>query len=178
MILANLIRDPVAIYALSDPRSGEVRYVGKTSQRIEARMQRHLASVKLESNHRTAWIASLVKIGLEPFAKVLDVVPESLAGAEERRWIARFPNLVNTTPGGEGGPLTELHRKQISKARRGHVVSPETRGKIAEKMRGRRLSQETKERMRVATLGSKHTPETRAKMSESQCRRWDSTKSA
>jgi hypothetical protein len=95
------------IYALVDPRTGYVRYVGKAND-PKNRYSRHLAYYVLERGDRrtTSWIKELLAIDLKPTLKILDEVPFSGWQDFEKRWIAYFraipgyPELVNGTDGG------------------------------------------------------------------------------
>lgn len=57
----------IRIYSLNDPITSEVRYVGRTSNTLKARLGEHVA--KCYSNHNTHkknWIASLALKGMAP----------------------------------------------------------------------------------------------------------------
>lgn len=57
---------PWEIYALSDPRTSKVRYVGVTF-RGRARFREHLSrAICGGRTHRDRWIRSLVSVGLRP----------------------------------------------------------------------------------------------------------------
>ena len=108
------------IYALKDPFTGTIRYIGK-SDRPKERLREHLKDK--ERNHRTNWINSLGIIRSRPVLEVLDEVPKAEWEFWEKEWIrwARimmFP-LTNSTEGGEAGPkcfgplnLTEAQREE------------------------------------------------------------------
>ena len=87
------------IYALCDPETREVRYVGQTVHRPEARMLGHLASARYSRTLKAArWIRSLP---CEPLVRVLERdVPRADLAAREREWIRtmkrRGAKLVNT----------------------------------------------------------------------------------
>ena len=53
---------PSKIYILVDPRTDEIRYVGKTNQRLEWRISAHMQSK--EPCHRTHWLNELKALGL------------------------------------------------------------------------------------------------------------------
>jgi hypothetical protein len=103
----------VFIYTLSDPTTGEVRYVGKTVNPYQ-RLHGHITPTALLSeNHRTHWLRTLSVEGLKPVMTVIEETDEESWDATERRWISHFRsqgcNLVNTSDGGESGS-GELHR--------------------------------------------------------------------
>lgn len=90
------------IYTLCDPRSGDVRYVGKTID-LGARAKSHL---RREKTHKGAWVRSLLTAGVTPRLEVLDVVPHDEWKFWEQHWIQVFRgwgfDLVNGDNGGLG----------------------------------------------------------------------------
>lgn len=96
------------IYTLEHPITREIRYVGKTSEKLNYRLNKHTTISELKKkNKRTNWIKSLKKIKLNPIIKELDIAfshEESIF--LEIYWISQFKNwgfnLVNATNGGEG----------------------------------------------------------------------------
>ena len=151
------------IYALLDPRSNEIRYVGKTIN-LRKRLARHCRASKRVS-HKHCWIRFLQKNGVKPTMKVLEEVindDESVWQERERFWIAKFKSegvqLTNADTGGRGGKmLSEEVKAKISKANAGRKRTAETRAKISAVMRN--LSQETRRRMSEAGKKRRQTPE-------------------
>lgn len=98
-----------SIYGLIDPRTGELRYVGKTvlDPRRRLGVHRWRAVAAPHKRHSMAWILSLAAEGLKPETIVFETVP---AGGDwvqaEQFWIAYFrmigADLCNHTAGGEG----------------------------------------------------------------------------
>lgn len=91
----------VEIYGLYDPRTDELRYIGK-ARNSKKRLAQHLR----ETHRRTPvydWINSLRKIGIAPIVKVLSSVEEGEWEHEERRLIFESrltaPNLLNLADG-------------------------------------------------------------------------------
>lgn len=89
------------IYTLSDPRTGDIRYVGKTRD-AKARIRNHLN--KREHNHKGNWIESLRKLNLEPVVTFIDEVATEEWSFWEQHWIQVFRgwgfNLTNMNAGG------------------------------------------------------------------------------
>lgn len=94
----------VFIYALLDPRTAKIRYIGKTnninrrySQHLRARTDQKMTPVK-------AWIQSLIKQGLKPNMMVIDSCDESRWANLEREYIKRFRDegydILNISDGG------------------------------------------------------------------------------
>lgn len=127
------------VYTLSDPRTGEVRYVGATSYPLQDRLARHCTPSALRKhNHKNHWVSSLLQLGLRP---VISEV-ESYSSAElmfkmEDFWIEHFrsqgADLVNGSDGGKGspGPKSAEHRAKLAQAQTGKKLSEETREKMS-----------------------------------------------
>lgn len=102
------------IYTLSDPRTGDIRYVGKTRD-AKARIRNHLN--KREHNHKGNWIESLRKLDLEPEVTFIDEVLTEDWSFWEQHWIQvfrgwGFPLTNMTSGGGEHSQFTpELKKK-------------------------------------------------------------------
>lgn len=99
------------VYALTDPATGEVRYVGKCKGTAESRLRGHLHEARTGSrnNHRLAWLRGLLAIGSAPgVVELARFGTGEAAIIAERCWIARYriagARLVNGTDGGEGMP--------------------------------------------------------------------------
>lgn len=100
---------PWSIYALVDPRSNEVRYVGWTTNTLYVRLRRHICdSVRKRCTYKDRWVASLIDIGVRPLIEVLETGSGKGHGEAEKRWISYFKNsgakLTNHTDGGDGAP--------------------------------------------------------------------------
>jgi hypothetical protein len=111
---------PVTIYALAEPDTCEVRYVGKTIMKPEQRLRGHLNDRCV--CHRTKWLKSLKS---KPKIIVLQVCDELNWEQSERFWIAYYRSigakLVNQTFGGDGPG--KFHPEVIAK------ISAGTKGK-------------------------------------------------
>jgi hypothetical protein len=158
---------PWEIYSLSDPRTGEIRYIGITF-RGRQRYNEHLSRAATGGRtHRDCWVRSLASEGLRPAYSVLEVGNGEGWQERERSWIAKHREdgrLTNRTDGGEGlpgyVPSPELRRKW-SKARRGVPYRPWRKPP----MLGRRQSPEAREKIRQAGTGRTHSEATRARLS-------------
>lgn len=151
------------IYSLSDPRTSQARYIGKTITPLDKRLKKHLSGCYLESpTHKNNWIKSLLSKGLKPTIEEIDVVGTEEWEFWEIYWIAQMKawgfNLTNTTKGG-GGYGCKGHSVDVGK-------------KISEAKKGVKFSEEHKRNMSLCRQGSKnprfgtkHTAETKAKMS-------------
>lgn len=95
----------VVIYALVDPETHAIRYVGKTTWSLTHRLRAHLSDIKQAPHtHKARWINGLLRQGLRPRIITLDIVSPSDWERAERHWIRCFADTVtNETPGGEVG---------------------------------------------------------------------------
>jgi len=185
------------IYALTDPRTDEIRYVGKSSSGLRRPGHHGARSVlSKDHTHKGNWLRGLVAAGLRYGVRVLEKLPAVAAlppterrdamDAAERRWIAHgraegWP-LTNLTDGGDGGFFpTPEHRERLSRAMKGRKLSPEhlanlranhARGPLSEehkaKIRESCNRPEAIARMSEANQGRKRTPEHQAKLTASQ----------
>lgn len=149
--------DCVFIYGLVDPRSGEVRYVGKTMHSPEQRRDEHVREARRmeRRGRRLSWIRKLTKLGMVPSVTVLDTVNENDWQTAEKDWIARLPNLLNDTVGGEAGP--DLSGAKHPRPHLGKHRPEAERQRISEtlKAKGIKRTPEHVEKMRV--MGQRDT---------------------
>ena len=146
------------VYGLIDPRTGELRYVGKSCSGL-ARPRRHSSPYHFEHYGRlpvTKWAKTLVDQGTKPEIEVLESFADadSLAVAEIF-WIAYFRGigcrLLNLTDGGDGTA--------------GHAFSPDHRRRLSEAVR--RRYQDPKERQKHSQPGREVSDKTRRKIASS-----------
>lgn len=123
------------IYGLTDPRTGSVRYIGKSIDPV-VRFRNHIWAARsgYEDTHKARWIRKLLDEGQIPGIVVL---ADTVDGWQEleRSYIAqRRSKLTNTSAGGDGvdAPRTEEWKRKIGEAHRGKEVSQETRQKLRE----------------------------------------------
>lgn len=149
------------IYALVDPRTDEVRYVGWTYT-LKKRLRTHIIRRHRQNNHKAHWIIQLVNQGLEPRMLVLEEGSGDWQEAE-RRWIAHYRatgNLTNMTDGGDGTPglyPSEETRRKMSAVHKGKYVTPETRAKLSANGKGLKRSPEVIAHMSAIRLGKPQT---------------------
>lgn len=155
-----------SIYALCEPGTRTVRYIGKTAN-VMRRFSQHLRVSSKQKTHLGNWLRSLD--GDIPNILVLREVPEAEGASEEIFYIrmARMLNvsLVNGTDGGEGVTPTPETRAKMSAAQ-----TPEVRAKLSALNTGENHPQfgtkHSKERIakRVAAMaGREQSAETVAK---------------
>lgn len=160
-----------AIYALADPDTDEVRYIGKTVGNPHDRIKVHVFQAKRATRptHKEAWIKGLLAQDRRPVAYTLELVwPGNDWATREMHWInfARKMGyrLTNLTEGGDGlrgyiydDDLRDKKRQQMlgNQHGRGHKWTPEQRVKM--------MASRTHEAMSARTRGSKHP---RARLTE------------
>lgn len=127
------------IYGLVDPRTDELRYVGKTIHHLNSRLRSHIDDAQvIKRRHVCAWIRALQREGLEPEVFEVDRALEDWSD-REKFWIAYFRfigcNLTNETIGGEGVPgrkHTEESKLKMSKSAKATNADPVFRQKKSE----------------------------------------------
>lgn len=124
------------IYVLIDPRTNEVRYIGKAN-RVDERYKAHLNRARKHQTYKKNWIESLRKEGLKPIVEVVDVVPIDEWQFWEIYWISQMKQwgfkLVNYTNGGDGCSFAnQTSFKKGHKSWLGKSHSEETKNKISE----------------------------------------------
>lgn len=100
----------IRIYTLSDPLTGDVRYVGRTVNPLERRLREHINTARrgtLKDKAKEEWIVALHEQGLKPIIALIDEACLSTYRAAEKRWVAHyrlmFADLLNIKCGGDGG---------------------------------------------------------------------------
>jgi len=114
------------IYALCDPNSEEIRYVGQTSDSLSGRLSQHIwAAKRTNKTFAHKWINSLLKQSLRP--KIIVLESNAVWNESEIRWIAKLRaksyRLTNHSDGGDGTvgyQHTEETKTKISQALKGN----------------------------------------------------------
>jgi len=93
----------VYIYALRDPNTNEVRYIGKANN-VESRFRQHIQNKDKVNRHKHSWIDNLKRAGLQPDLLVLEITDDKHWEDRERYWI-KFGmdcgwSLTNISSGG------------------------------------------------------------------------------
>lgn len=94
----------VYIYTLSDPDSGEVRYVGKANN-VSKRLATHIRDSRRSNRPVCNWVAKLVNGGKVPVITTIATCSSESWQEEERRQISLYrsnhSNLLNLADGGD-----------------------------------------------------------------------------
>lgn len=142
------------IYALCEPGTQTVRYIGKTGD-LKTRFRQHLwQSIRLPSL-LGEWLRGLSAAGKKPVLVELGRVPISQGLESEKRFIRlALDSGIKLVNGNLGGVGLVCH-------------SPETREKMIGSRSGENCSPETRSKLRASRLGRTNSPESRAKTSAS-----------
>jgi hypothetical protein len=164
---------PTTIYALHDPTTDALRYVGKSSRSLRTRLSRHMTLArKGESLYN--WIRSLPAV---PVMRTWSTVPDAHGARAEVATIALCRalgmGLVNGTDGGDGvtglkhSPETRVLCRLAATGNKtwvGRKHSPEAKERMAAAKRGRKQSREAVEKRIAPLRGRKHSAEHRARI--------------
>jgi hypothetical protein len=117
------------IYTLSDPKTGEIRYVGK-SDNPQKRLYDHIASCSKSPTHKNNWIRSLIRENQKPILNIIDTVSIDNWQIYEIEWISKLRkeghNLTNISDGGSGPTHHEYYDRDntIEKMKIRHKLYP------------------------------------------------------
>ena len=140
------------IYTLSDPITGEVKYIGKTINEPRIRLYGHLSESKKSNTHKSNWVKSLLSKELKPVIEILDEVNHDDWEFWEDYWIEAFKSwgieLTNCIDGGKGVSSEFMEKNNP-------MFNPETVEKMRNSMRGNQHAK-----------GFKHSDETRKKVGD------------
>jgi len=163
------VQEYCTIYALVDPRTEEVRYVGKTYKGIENRKNQHVShAIHGRVGHKYAWIRILIGLELEPLVVALEEkVSIKDTKNREKYWVSYgrkngWP-LTNMTAGGEGVAVVSNDTgKNISNALKGRSFSESHKAALREARKKQApMSQETKDKIAAANRGKPMHPNVR-----------------
>jgi len=148
----------IYIYALADPFTKEIRYIGK-SFRVKQRYRDHLNDQS--KTHKTNWIKSLLKRESKPALIILETLnDDSDWQTREKFWIgiakSRKWNLVNSTDGGDGViNISGDGKRRMLETWTGRKHKPETLIKISKASKGRKKTEAMKKAMSEKMMGRK-----------------------
>lgn len=153
------------IYAIVDPLTRSIRYVGKANN-VRKRLVNHLKGNK-RNTKKLRWFSSLKDSGYMPEIEIIETCDLSEWEERERFWIAELKklgfDLLNGNSGGSGATeITEATREAIKAA----MKRPEVLKKIAESN-----SDPIVISQRSASLKKAATPVLRSRLSEAFSKR-------
>lgn len=160
------------IYALCEPGTRTVRYIGKANNPSKRRRLHLSVSSKLDT-HLGHWLSRLRALDSTPELVVLCEVPKGAWKEEERRYIrsarAIGMNLVNGTDGGEGcfNPTPETRAKMRDSGKLRDITpmlkaskTPEAIAKRNAALKGLKRSPEACANISAGMKGIKRAPHT------------------
>jgi GIY-YIG catalytic domain len=183
----------ISIYALVDPRTLIIRYIGKTVATLKRRCRQHIKEMNRLNTPKNAWIRSLQGQGLSPLIWLVEQCEPSQWEERERLWIRVFkslPGFLNVSAGGDTGPdqtgfrfSEEARRKVSEKSKQWWLKQgPEYRkfygSRLMEsqnKMSAERRAawmQKSHDAIKLKLTGTKLTEEHKTRVSQGIRRRW------
>ena len=183
----------VKIYVLFDPRKPkEIRYVGKTSQKLKRRLSTHICDArnKRYKHHNCNWIQSLLNEGVEPIIEEIDSIICYTNDKKEWDWLEKYWisqikswgfNLTNLTDGGEGNQnqvFPEDHYKKISEKLKNRPRPLWVRDKISKSNKGKAKSKAHIENTRKGIIAKQGRPVLQYDLHGNFIKEWDYLKQA
>lgn len=145
------------IYAIVEPHTSEVRYIGKSVNGL-SRPKAHFRATEYNKGVRPIqkWMKQRTESGVIPEIKILEISDraEDLSALEikhiaEHR--ATKSRLLNCTAGGDGSlgrPVPNSIREFLSKKFKGRKISDELKRKISDGVRGKEVTSYTRNLIR------------------------------
>lgn len=148
------------IYALKDPFSNVIKYVGK-SDNPEIRLNEHIRKCKYTDSYKNNWIKGLLLNNTKPILEIVDTIDNINWGESEKKWIKFFKEkgfkLTNLTKGGEGGNFGKEINKKISEKLKGRVFSEKTLKLMSDSAKKRKISDEGRKLLSDSRKGQKNS---------------------
>lgn len=160
------------IYGLTDPRTGEVRYIGQSSRGIRRAHEHTNKHSLVSSSRKNRWIKGLIADGVKYGITILQELNsvDELDDAE-CRWIdvarSRGWDITNGNAGGLGGQPSEETRAKLSALWKGRRHTPEAIARMRAAHLGKKMPESMREKMRAVRTGTKASEETKARMRNS-----------
>jgi group I intron endonuclease len=188
------------IYALSDPTTNVVKYIGK-SINPDQRLGEHIKSGRKlkRTNLVNNWINSLLKKDLKPKMDIIDEIDGEWEWLEQY-WVGQFKcwgfNIKNMTAGGDYNPMTNMEaRKKVSNYMKNLIKTKEWCENISKSKKNVSFhTEDSKKHLSIVNgginnpmYGKKHSPESLKKMGQpvlqydlkgNFLKRWDSCSEA
>jgi len=186
------------IYSLIDPRTNEIRYIGKTIDPERRRRDHYKYAVRNPQVPKDLWYRSMLDKGVEPIFHIVMKIPDDRWQRLERQVIAKYREmgyrLLNMTDGGDGSQgyrwtdeQQERHRETCRRlwdnpeyvaAMRASLenhdwsyLDDEFKRNLSERMKEHWADPEWRAMMKEA-LKKRSTDEFRAKLSKASKKKW------
>lgn len=156
-----------SIYVLLDPRTQEVRYVGKTVHALHERLANHVRAAQRGAKlYSSNWIKGLLDAGVTPAIEEIEVAGENWA-EREKYWIdhyrkaipGRLTNLADGGQGLSGVKHSAKFRRLIAAQSKKRWADPAYRERLLKKLR----SDGVNERRKAAVAKAMKNPEAKAR---------------
>lgn len=161
------------VYGLKSSGGGGIRYVGQTQRSLEQRLCSHLRGAKKRECRLERWIRSVLKTGNK--IEIFTIEENAILHESEKKWIRHYRvcgvDLVNVTDGGEGNhgyKWTKEQIENISKVRKGRIITPEWRENIGKSSRGKPRPAWFGKKVSAGKLGIALSMEHRKKLSDAK----------
>lgn len=82
------------IYALKDPFTGEIKYIGQTQNKLNVRIRGHRQKTPDGNIKKVEWFQSCVEKGKEPNIILLEVVKNNEADMKEGFYIEKYKDTI------------------------------------------------------------------------------------
>lgn len=154
----------VSIYALIDPNTNKIRYIGKTIARLSKRFGNHIDNAKSKKHniHLSNWILKLLADNQKPIIKLIEECSNDIWKEREKYWISYYPELINLTEGGDGCLGLKHNSAAIEKLRlvnKGKKHDENFKINMSKRLKGVSLSEDHKQKIGKANKGKKHSKE-------------------
>lgn len=150
------------IYGLVDPRTDDIRYVGKTKYPVETRFKQHIKDArKGKVKPVFCWIRKLWRLKLEPYVICIGRVSDNFWEDAEKCCIKYLRESIGsalTNLAGGGGGLhdpCDATREKLRKAVLGTKQSAATKAKKSASLKNRYFSPEHRAKISAALKGKK-----------------------
>lgn len=115
------------IYALKDPCTNFIRYIGKSNNPLRRLNVYHIPQAKKKRTYKECWIFSLLKKNKKPILEILEEVSMDNWSEKEKYYIKYYYELgcklVNSTDGGESYNMSNEVKKKISTKMKNNIYS-------------------------------------------------------
>jgi hypothetical protein len=167
----------VKIYKLLDPITKEVKYVGKTIQKLNERLKSHLNPNNKDFTYRANWIRKLKTENLKPIIELIEECNDENWVEREIYWIneySKITTLTNYSKGGNGGHYVNISTKEkLSIITKEKWVNEEYRNKMIDITKNLWSDEKHKEKMSSIAKEKWLNEEYRIKMSNMSKKLWE-----
>lgn len=169
-----VVSEIVYIYGLVDPRTNQIRYVGK-SINPNVRLRKHISERHKHDSYKDRWVRKLYNDGFKLELLIVDVVDKTEWQFWEMFYISYFKSLgfrlTNGTKGGDQPPSTKgrkhskKSREKMSKTKKGKPIPWLNNGGERSKKHRENLSESLKGRV-SPNKGKTYSDDYKKKLSE------------